>query len=474
VASQEERALGRLAAEPIVDPKTGEIIIDRNEEIDEQVIKATRDAGVNYLHIRSPLTCEAHRGLCQFCYGRSLATGRMVRMGEAVGIIAAQSIGEPGTQLTMRTFHTGGVAGLDITSGLPRVEELFEARIPKGSAILTDIDGMAQVEEDIDGRRIRIISKEEYREDYILPSGSDMLVSDGQEVEAGTKLAVPKSKKKKPDVDHDVVANVGGVVELQKNGLSITWADVEEREHLITASSVILVKDKDEVKAGDALIAGPLNPHDILRIKGKEEVELYLVDEVQKVYRSQGVTIHNKHIEVVVRQMLRRVQVDSAGDADYIPGQSIDLFEFQTKNFQVLAEGGEPATAKPVLLGVTRSSLLTESFLAAASFQETTRVLTEASASGGIDHLRGLKENVIIGRLIPARVDMGFPSLDADHMLDDKISLRNLEDEALIASLMEDDPTDSVLDDQKGADNGHIDGQDMQNEEEERDEEIVT
>ena len=466
VATQDERAMGQLAAASVVDPNTGEIIIDRNQEIDEDAFNAIAAAGVTDVFIRSPLTCQSHRGLCRMCYGRSPATGRMVKMGEAVGIIAAQSIGEPGTQLTMRTFHTGGVAGQDITSGLPRVEELFEARIPKGSAILSDIDGTVSVEEDVQGRRVKITSREEYREDYYLPPDAEVHVKDGEEVEAGTILSLPegtelpkKRGKRKVETPEDaVVANVGGTVEIQPNGgLSITWADTEEREHLVPVSALLLLRDGDEVKAGTALTAGPLNPHDILRIKGKEDVQAYLVDEVQKVYRSQGVSIHNKHIEVVVRQMLRRVQVDSAGDAEYIPGQSIDLFDFQSKNAQVLAEGGEPATAKPVLLGVTRSSLLTDSFLAAASFQETTRVLTEAAASGGVDHLLGLKENVIIGRLIPARVDAELPTVEEQYMLgDDDLILEGDGDDILDSDLIK-EFTDSLAEGLDDLGNGHAD-----------------
>ena len=464
VATQEERAMGQLAAAPIAHPETGEILIDRNDEIDEEAFNRIASAGVTDIFIRSPLTCQASRGLCRMCYGRSPATGRMVKMGEAVGIIAAQSIGEPGTQLTMRTFHTGGVAGQDITSGLPRVEELFEARVPKGSAILSDIDGVVSVAEDIQGgRRVKITSREEYREDYYFPEDAELHVKDGEEVEAGKILSLPKGmelpkkrgRKKAVTPEEAVVANVGGTVEIQPSGgVSITWADTEEREHLVAVSALLLVKDGDDIKAGAALTAGPLNPHDILRIKGKEDVQSYLVDEVQKVYRSQGVSIHNKHIEVVVRQMLRRVQVDSAGDAEYIPGQSIDLFDFQAKNTEVLAEGGEPATAKPVLLGVTRSSLLTDSFLAAASFQETTRVLTEAAASGGVDHLLGLKENVIIGRLIPARVDAELPTVEEQYMLGDDDMILPASDDEILESMIRaefsDPPTNGIEDSGNG------------------------
>ena len=416
VSPLEESILGRITPYPVVHPQTGEILVDADQEIVEDRVLAIIEAGITEVQVRSPLLCEAVRGICRQCYGRIPATGKSVGMGEAVGIIAAQSIGEPGTQLTMRTFHTGGVAGLDITSGLPRVEELFEARVPKGYAILADIDGVAVTEDDPDGRRLRVISREEYREDYSLPPEFQVLVEDGQYVEVGSALAraLPKKKSKKKDVSNEekapeIVANISGRVEIGPMGLSIAWQDIEEREHIVPVSTHILVENGATVKAGDALTSGPLNPHDILRIRGKEELQHYLVAEVQRVYRSQGVGIHDKHIEVILRQMLRRVQVDTPGDAEFIPGQIVDRFEFQDKNAKVLAEGGEPATAKSVLLGVTRASLLTDSFLAAASFQETTRVLTEASVSGAQDRLLGLKENVIIGRLIPARAEAFAP-----------------------------------------------------------------
>ena len=418
VSPLEESILGRIVPLPVADPGTGEIFVEAGEEINEEKAALIIGAGITELLVRSPLVCEARRGICQMCYGRIPATGLLVDMSEAVGIIAAQSIGEPGTQLTMRTFHTGGVAGLDITSGLPRVEELFEARVPKGYAVLADIDGVVVIEDDTEGRRLRIMSREEYREDYPLRSGYEPVVNDGDQVEAGAALAraladpsqdvkagAGRGKKKKPDV----LANMSGRVELRKKRISIIWADVEEREHIVPISAHILVEDGSSIKAGDALTAGPPNPHDILRIRGKEELQRYLTGEVQRVYRAQGVGIHDKHVEVILRQMLRRVQVDTPGDAEFIPGQIVDRFEFQDKNAKVLAEGGEPATAKAVLLGVTRASLLTDSFLAAASFQETTRVLTEAAVTGARDRLLGLKENVIIGRLIPARKEFPVP-----------------------------------------------------------------
>ena len=423
-----ERINGRLAAAPVAHPETGEIMVERNQMIDPEIGQAMADAGIREVPVRSPLNCECRRGVCQSCYGRLPATGMTVEMGQAVGIIAAQSIGEPGTQLTMRTFHTGGIAGLDITSGLPRVEELFEARIPKGAAILADIDGTVELEADEEGRRLRLVSREEFREDYLAPEDGLILVDEGEEVEPGTVLATGmpalKGRKSKAAIKkaaeaaieaaasgegepiEQVVANIGGRVEIDSGVISIVWDDVEAREHLILASSYMLVKDGDNIRAGDPLISGPLNPHDILHIRGKDDLQSYLVDQVQQVYQSQGVGIHDKHIEIILRQMLRRVQVESTGDSEFIPGQMVDKFQFQDQNSNVLAEGGEPTTAKPIFLGITRASLLTDSFLSAASFQETTRVLTQAAVSGAQDWLQGLKENVIIGRLIPARVEI--------------------------------------------------------------------
>ena len=409
-----ERLTGRTAAHPVVDPETGEILVDSGEEIGEESVDRVRRAGINSVTVRSPLTCEAKRGLCEMCYGRIPATGRRVQRGEAVGIIAAQSIGEPGTQLTMRTFHTGGVASVsDITTGLPRVEELFEVRIPKGAAILADIDGVATVDEPMEGRRLRITYREQYREDHQLPSDADILVVEGELVEEGMALAATVASEATDSEGQDIAewtatgfrAGMSGRIEFGDGTLSVVHEEVEERDYPLPASVRPLVKTGDEVQAGQPLTAGPLNPHDILRIRGSEELQRYLVEEVQKVYRDQGVSIHDKHIEVILRQMLRRVQVESPGDTDLIPQQTVDRFEFRAKNAMMLAEGGEPATAKPVLLGITRASLLTDSFLAAASFQETTRVLTEAVVSGARDRLQGLKENVIIGRLIPARVE---------------------------------------------------------------------
>jgi DNA-directed RNA polymerase subunit beta' len=434
-----ERILGRRAASDVADPRTGEVLVERDQEIDEEKARQIEAAGIVRVHVRSPLTCQARRGICQLCYGRNLARGTLVALNEAVGIVAAQSIGEPGTQLTMRTFHTGGVAGLDITSGLPRVEELFEARIPKAHAIISEIDGIANVVQDGESRWIKVTSSEFYSDHYELPKGAKLLVENGDWVDQGAVLAraeVKEPKKaKKPSksakakaaeeaveaveeeieeietaVVPEVVARIAGQVNIEKrNRLSLVYEEKEEREYPVAAMARILVDNDEPVQAGQKLTDGSLNPQDVLRIIGPEAVQTYLVEEVQKVYRSQGVNINDKHIEVIIRQMLRKVRVDTPGDTGFLPGELVDRFRYEEANGKVLAEGGEPATAVPILLGVTKASLSTESFLAAASFQETTRVLTEAAISGMTDRLVGLKENVIIGKLIPARATIDLP-----------------------------------------------------------------
>ncbi|EGO64229.1 DNA-directed RNA polymerase subunit beta' [Acetonema longum] len=340
IESLKDRIIGRIIAEDIVDPKTGELVIKTNEAIDEAMadrIVAVRDS----VSIRSVLTCKSQYGVCRKCYGRNLATGHMVDVGEAVGIIAAQSIGEPGTQLTMRTFHTGGVAGDDITQGLPRVEELFEARKPKRPAIISETDGVAEVKEIKGMRRVTVTPVTGEERVYQIPYGARMLVRDGQEVQAGERLT-----------------------------------------------------------------EGAVNPHDILRVGGLKETQRYLVYEVQKVYKSQGVEINDKHIEVMVRQMMHKVKVEEPGDTELLPGEYIDINTFEEQNAFAIENGGEPSVARPILLGITKASLATDSFLSAASFQETTRVLTEAAIKGKVDPLLGLKENVIIGKLVPAGTGM--------------------------------------------------------------------
>lgn len=336
----EERLVGRYVLEDILHPETGEVLASPDREITEDQAKAIA-AVYDNVWIRSVLTCKTRYGVCKKCYGRNLATGRQVELGEAVGIIAAQSIGEPGTQLTMRTFHTGGVAGDDITQGLPRVEELFEARKPKGQAIIAEIDGTASVKEVKGRREVELVGPNEERVNYTIPFGSRLKVKDGMQVEAG-----------------------------------------------------------------DELTEGSVNPHDMLKVKGIRGVQVYLLGEVQRVYRLQGVDINDKHIEVMVRQMLRKVKIEEAGDTSFLPGGLVDIFDFEEENARAIAAGGEPAVAHPVLMGITKASLATDSFLSAASFQETTRVLTEAAIKGKVDPLLGLKENVIIGKLIPAGTGM--------------------------------------------------------------------
>ncbi|MDU4862921.1 MAG: DNA-directed RNA polymerase subunit beta' [Terrisporobacter othiniensis] len=336
-----DRIVGRYTIDPIVNPNTGKVIVEADAMIMEEQAEEMVAAGIEEVQIRTVLNCKTRHGVCSKCYGRNLATGKEVNIGEAIGIIAAQSIGEPGTQLTMRTFHTGGVAGGDITQGLPRVEELFEARKPKGLAVIAEIDGRVEIDET--GKRKEII----------------------------------------------VIPHEG-----------------EKQVYAIAYNSRLRVKQGQMVKAGDALTQGSINPHDIVRVKGIGGVQEYIVKEVQRVYRLQGVDVNDKHIEVIVRQMLSKVKVEDPGDTDLLPGGYEDVLTFEKCNDEAIANGLRPATAKRVLLGITKASLATESFLSAASFQETTRVLTEAAIKGKEDHLIGLKENVILGKLIPAGTGM--------------------------------------------------------------------
>jgi DNA-directed RNA polymerase subunit beta' len=403
-----ERIVGRLAAAAVTDPNDGTVIVNRNEEINEEKAKRIVSAGVTQVYARSPLSCQSRMGVCQFCYGFDLSRGRVVDRQVTVGIIAAQSIGEPGTQLTLRTFHTGGVQGLDITSGLPRVEELFEARIPKGQAIISEIDGVAEVLPTEEGYKIRVANSEVYRNELPLPAGMEPLIGDGEWVDVGTVLArssedTSEGEKTEALAVPPVLAPVSGTINIEGNNLVISYEEKEEETYLVPFSTSIRVENGSKVRAGDQLTEGHVNPQDILRIKGREAASRYLVDEIQKVYRSQGVNINDKHIEVVVRRMLQKVRVDSPGDTELLPGDLVDRFAFEEINARVVAEAGEPATAQTALLGITKAALSSESFLAAASFQETTRVLTEAAISGRTDRLLGLKENVIIGRLIPAQ-----------------------------------------------------------------------
>jgi DNA-directed RNA polymerase subunit beta' len=394
----QKRMVGRLSAASLFHPETGALIVERNQELTEAVAAAIDESGIDEVLVRSPLSCEARQGVCRLCYGRNLATGFLVGIGEAVGIIAAQSIGEPGTQLTMRTFHTGGVAGLDITAGLPRVEELFEGRVPKGKAEISHIDGIVEIVRGDLGTRVKVTSREQYDTHIALPAGVELLAAAGDIVESGQVIARLESG----DKSADLTAPARGFLVREGDDIVVRSEDTVEREYVIPHNAKLMVENGVEIRAGDAITDGPINPQEYLETRGKDSVQRYLVKEVQKVYRSQGVTINDKHIEIIVRQMLRKVRIDQPGDTELLPTELIDRLDFEEVNNRVLAEGGEPATAQTVLLGVTKASLNTSSFLAAASFQETTRVLTEAAINGAKDHLIGLKENVIIGKLIPA------------------------------------------------------------------------
>ncbi len=581
IPSFEKRLRTRAISESIHDPKTGEILLDRNHMLDDTSVAIISNLGLESIQVRSPLTCETENGICKLCYGLSMSTLQPVMLGEAVGIIAAQSIGEPGTQLTMRTFHVGGAAfsGADITTGLPRVEEIFEARIPKGAAALAETEGTIQLEESNDGERIiSVKTQEDFFSEHELPEGHRWIAKNDSEIELGdtlskiikkvspktserkltkinkqiedyqsqiedlqSKISVAPSIESKPEslaielidileastsgtpsqkgaatrkitkliIDYGadesdskgfvadikklfsensgdasrltesittqlsliqntepklspadakleaqiddiqqkisdiseearllreniesiyasessiVSADLSGTVSIENNLLTITSTEEDQRDYPIPLAARLEVNQGQTVNAGDALTAGPKDPHMILKLRGTEAVYSYLIGEVQKVYGAQGVTIHDKHIEVILGRMMRKVRVDQSGDTSLLPDELIEIKDFEEMNGAILAEGGEPATATPVLLGVTRASLQTESFLSAASFQETTRVLTESAINGSSDNLRGLKENVIIGRLIPAQLGaseegrqrLGLPDLEAE------------------------------------------------------------
>ena len=392
----EERLTGRFIAETITDPDTGEVVVKANHMCTPKraaaVMKVLKKLGRDSVKIRTVLSCKSHIGVCAKCYGANMATGQAVQVGEAVGIIAAQSIGEPGTQLTMRTFHSGGVAGGDITQGLPRVEELFEARRPKGLAIISEFGGVVNIKDTKRKREIIVTDFETGNsKTYLIPYGSRIKVTEGQVIEAG-----------------------------------------------------------------DELTEGSVNPHDILKIKGVRAVQDYMIQEVQRVYRLQGVEINDKHVEVIVRQMLKKIRVEESGDSDVLPGVSMDVLDFNDMNEALIAEGKRPAEGKQVMLGITKASLATDSFLSAASFQETTKVLTEAAINGKVDHLIGLKENVIIGKLIPAGTGMKryrSVKLNTDaHMIEEPTEAEDENAEITLSEGAEDSVAEEVLDLDEGSD----------------------
>ena len=335
VETLENRIVGRFTSAPVIDPKTKKEICGADVFITNELAKQIVNAGIEKVQIRSALTCKAKSGICAKCYGRDMSTNDIVHVGEAVGVIAAQSIGEPGTQLVLRTFHSGGVASRDITTGLPRVEEIFEARNPKGAAVMSEIGGKVTINQ-ID-KRFEVTVKGTTEESYLLPYGATLKVKNGDVVAPGTPLT-----------------------------------------------------------------DGPLNPKDVLRTSGVKAVQEYLLNEVLQVYKTQGVSINAKHLEIIIRQMLRKVKIENPGDTDLLPGDTVDIRVYEEANTKAIQEGGVPATAKRELQSITKASLTTESFLSAASFQESSNVLTEAALKGKVDHLRGLKENIIIGKMIPA------------------------------------------------------------------------
>ncbi|MCC6601732.1 MAG: DNA-directed RNA polymerase subunit beta' [Anaerolineae bacterium] len=392
-----ERILGRVAAETIANPETGEIVIGKDDYFTDQIADEVDALGVAEVYVYSPMTCEMRRGICAKCYGIDLARGKPVEQGTAVGIVAAQSIGEPGTQLTLRTFHTGGTAsaGGDITQGLPRVEELFEARQrPKGEAVITEIGGRADIRV-VDGVRHVFVTDVRLVDDiYEITDGWNVKVGNNDVIEAGGVLA--------ENEDEVVVARHGGRVARSTNAIKVTWESKDERDYEIPAGMRLLLSDGQDVSAGEQLTEGSKNPHRILEILGRDAVTQYLLREMQQVYRPQGQNIHDKHFEVIIRKMLSKVMVTSSGDTEMLPGELIETSIFQANNEEIMDEGGQPAQAEPVLLGITKGALNTDSFLSASSFQHTIKVLASAAIAGREDDLIGLKENVIIGKLIPA------------------------------------------------------------------------
>ena len=356
-----DRLIGRYTVREVINPTTGEIIVGANELMDENTAKAIVNAGVKEVEIRSLFTCETKDGVCVHCYGRNLATGKLVEIGEAVGVMAAQSIGEPGTQLTMRTFHTGGVAGGDITDGLPRVAELFEARNPKGEALISEISGVVS----------------------------------------------------------SIKQNGGIYTVTVKN-------DLEEKVYTTIYNAKLRVKEGDQVTNGQKITEGAINPKELLRVSDVTKVQNYILKEVQKVYKGNGIDVSDKHIEVIVRQMLRKMSIIDSGETNMLPGTKVNVINFTQENEKALINGKRPAVGTPIILGITKAALDTESFLSSASFQETTKVLTDAAIKGKIDYLHGLKENVMIGKLIPAGTGLREEIEEEETLFDEEETEANI------------------------------------------------
>jgi DNA-directed RNA polymerase subunit beta' len=544
-----DRIVGRVSQEEIYDPMTGELLLEIGQEVTVNLAARIQSAGIERVKIRSVLTCESRQGVCVLCYGRNLATGQMTDIGEAVGVIAAQSIGEPGTQLTMRTFHYGGTASrvseeskhsarnpgtvkfinvstVDSKKGdlvvvnrngkivlvdakgreLERYGLTYGSHLqvregqqvepgddlvvwdPFTSAILTEIGGTVEFQDIVEGENVReetdrvtglsqrIIIEASANEKrapamlvrgeggqerrYLLPSGSHLVVSDAETVHPGdTLVKIPRETTKTKDItgglprvvelfeartpkEPAIISEIDGTVRLGDihkgmRKVLVESDDGEVREYLVPRYIHVNVQDGERVTAGEPLIDGPINPHDVLKVLGEKELQRYLVNKIQEVYRSQSVAINDKHIEVIVRQMMRSVKIEEVGDTNFLIDEQVDRFRFQEENDRVLGAGGRPSIGRPLLLGITKASLSTESFISAASFQETTRVLTEAAISGRVDTLRGLKENVIVGRLIPAGT--GLHHYHDFHMEEEVYNVPASDDEEVFFRFDEDD-----------------------------------
>lgn len=396
-----ERIFGRVLAADVVAGKSKKIIAKRGQVVDDALVKAIDAAAPDEVVVRSVMNCLLKRGVCAACYGFDLGFNRLVGLGAAVGIVAAQAIGEPGTQLTMRTFHTGGVAGLDITQGLPRVEELFEARDPKGQSVLSEIDGIAYVSRSNNKELIiRVDAENIQKDEYLLPPGQAPQLTEGEKVKKGEPILIDETGK-------TIKAKNSGTVRIESedNGqkkIAVIRESESFREYIVPSAMHLTVKDKDLVIRGQQLTEGNLNLHQLMQLRSPFECQSYIISEVQKIYSSQGQNIADKHVEIIVRQMFSKLRVTNAGDSDFLVGDVVDRLRLDGVNKEIMSRNGKKVEAEQLLMGITKSSLNTESFLAAASFQETTRVLIEAAVTAKTDYLRGLKENVIIGKLIPA------------------------------------------------------------------------
>jgi DNA-directed RNA polymerase subunit beta' len=416
----DRRLFGRVAAQD-VKGRDGVVIVEKNHGIDDHQARAIVDAGITEVKCRSVLKCKLSRGICRLCYGYDLGFNDMVRLGAAVGIVAAQAIGEPGTQLTMRTFHTGGSASVkDITQGLPRVEELFEAREPKGQALVSEVDGQVYIAKPNNKEYIVRIQGADVSKDSFDLKGTHSVLKDGSKVMAGETLFVSES-------GDSVKSKVAGHVRVEKNQMFVIHESDDVKEYVVPASYSLLVKEGDLVTKGQQLTEGNLNPGQIMELLGVQEAQKYIVKGVLDIYTSQGQPIHDKHIEVIVRQMFSKIRVTNAGDSEFVVGEIVDKSKLNYINEELEKAGKRKVESEQLLMGITKVSLNTESFLAAASFQETTRVLIEAAVTGKTDYLRGLKENVIIGKLIPAGT--GF----TDQIAKDNLTVRHEMAEAAVS-----------------------------------------